>query len=102
MVDNDGCPRIQDHETRENEENVGSRLQSKREEMVKTMSAEVCEFIREQGGRREMGIAINDGAGSYDAKIIIDCNFKPVPAPLYNYTLLTNMGCFQVLVESRA
>lgn len=66
---------------------------------MKTMSAEVCRFQRKAGGDWEAGIAINDGAGIYDSKIIIDVNFKPVPTPLHNYQLSPSEGCFQFLAE---
>lgn len=68
---------------------------------MKTMSAEVCRFIRKKGDKAERGIAINDGAGNYDVKVIIDMNFKVVPTPLEQYSLHTEEGCFQFLADIR-
>lgn len=46
----------------------------------------VCTFQRKKSSKTESGLMVNGD------QIIIDCNAKPVPAPIYNYTLMTFEG----------
>lgn len=61
------------------------------------MSAEACTFKRERSSQWEDGIAVGSEIGNYDIEVIVDINYKAVPAPIYTYNLQQEKGSFQFL-----
>ena len=60
--------------------------------MTNTYAFQVI-FKRNQDSQNERGLAIGNTG---DIHIIIDSEFKPVPAPVWNYTALQFEGCLPI------
>jgi hypothetical protein len=60
--------------------------------MVKTISAQVISFKREEKSNWEQGVAVID-AGNDSVEAIIDASFNKL-ATVWNFTLEPEKGCF--------